>query len=823
MTLRSIHNSFTRGELDPTLYARIDMDLYTRGARKLRNLIALWTGAATLAPGSTYTDIIVDRTNSNAPITDYTQVKAIDFQYDVDNDIIYTLVFRPDTTSTVSIDVYYDDTLQASVAAAAYTVAQIQELYFAVGQDRLLILHEDVQPRQLVRGASHSSWTLSAVALSVYPTFDFTTLGGTQYRTSGFTFTPAATSGSSVNLTASSAIFTNNHVGGIFIGNGGIARITSVTSTTVAVMNILDDFVSTSAIEGNLSSLSEVMWTSGGGTPAGEDRGWPARGTFYLNRLVLGRSASLKNIVALSTAGVYDNFDDSEADATAAFSASFNGKGNQSVQDIVADDSIVFLTSNKTFAQNPLVENPLSISNFYFSPQGQDPASNIPAVTLDNQILHISGNNSQVMQTMYSTGDAKYKSFPAGVLSTHLFQTLTSNSSWEPANIKARLYFATQENGTMLIYNSLLEEGISAWSLRTTRGDFRQVIGDGEQSHVIAERQVNIGTSYESNLDYVYVASTNFDAFSDVTSSFASASSDVQIFEEQYNYLLFGNDIPFTQLNVSLNTNASSDLGFIFEYMDSNGNWNTFSPTDGTSGFTGNGEITWSFDDVLNWAPNKIDRIDDEDYVGRYWIRLRRTTETVATLAIEDEITINTGVRLFIEKLSFDQYMDCSVNTSSDSAGDVTGLTNLAGQQVYAIADGATYGPFFVESDGTTNIKYEYSNVDIGIQFKPLLVPMPVVAATQEGDNVYQKRYIRNLYIDYVDSLYLQAGTDAQQQNIPVININDYTIGSPTPAQTGVRLIHPRGDWEARQEFWITQSIPGPMTIIGIGYHLEIT
>lgn len=818
MTFTTIHNSFSRGELDPTLLSRVDFEIFTKGARKLRNMVALWTGAARIAPGQTYTDILVDRTNANAPITNPDYINGVDFQYSVDDNIVYTLIFRPDTTSTVSIDIYYANALQASVAASAYTVAQIKDLHFAVGQDRVLILHPSVATRQLVRGASHSSWTLSALPFSIYPVFDFTVIGGTQYRTAGFTFTPAATTGSGINLTASSAIFTANHVGGLFVGGGGIARITSITSTTVAVMTIIDDFISTAAIDGKLASLSEVMWTSGGGSPSGDNRGWPSRGAFFLNRLVLGRSSTLPNVAALSESGVYDSFDDSLSDATAGFSASFNGKGNQSIQAIVAEDNLVFLTSNKTFAQNPLVESPLSPSNFYFAPQSQDPASDTEPVSLDNQILHINANRSQVMQSIYSTADAKYIATPIGLLSAHLFETLKTNASWEPKNIMARLYMATQENGTLLFYNTLIDQNVAAWSLRTTRGYFRRVIGDGSQAHVVVERQISLGASYESTMDYAYLSNTDMTAFDDQTTAFGDAGIDVEMFTNQYDYVVFGNDIPFTALQLSFNTVSSHNLSPTFEYLDGNGNWNVFTPTDGTTGFTANGNITWTFSDVLDWAPNTVNGVESV-----YWIRIRRTTETVTTPPIENQMLMNTGKRLFLERLNFDKYMDSTVTTSSNSVGAVTGLNNLKGQQVYAIANGATYGPFFVDSSGATNIGKEFSSVDIGIQYKPKLIPMPLFSPTREGDQTYSEKYVRAIYVDYVDSLYLQAGTTDAPQDIPVIPLGDYTLGQSVPPQTDFQKIIARNDWSPRQEFLITQSLPGPMTIIGVGYELEVS
>lgn len=818
LQITTIHNNFTRGELDPSLYARIDIDIYSKGAKRLRNMVGLWTGASRIAPGSFLTDMMVDRTNANAPITNPLYLKGIDFQYSVDDDITYTLIFRPDTTSTVAIDVYYDNVLRASVAASAYTVAQIKELHFAPGQDRILILHGSVTPYQLVRGANHATWTLSAVAFSIYPVFDFTVIGGTQYRVAGFTFTPAAATGSGINLTASSAIFTNNHVGGLFIGGGGIARITSVTSTTVAVMTIIDDFTSTAAIAGALSSLNEIMWTAGGGSPSGANRGFPSRGAFFLNRLVLARTPTIPNVAAVSSAGVYDDFDDSNSDATSGFSASFNGKGNQSIQAVVADDSILFLTSNKIFAQNPLVENPISPSNFYFAPQCQDPASDVEPVTLDNQILHVNGNKSQVMQALYSTGNAKYLATPVGLLSAHLFDTINSNSSWEPKNIEGRFYLATQDNGTMLFYNSLIEENVSAWTLRDTRGSFIQTIGDGTQAHVLVSRQINLGASYESTMDYAFLSNSNMTAFDDITTQIGDSGTDVEMFTNQNDYLVLGNDTPFTGMQFTLNTVASTNIGTTFEYLDGNGNWNFFTPTDGTTGFTVAGNITWTFVAVADWMPATVNSIE-----GKFWIRLRRTTETVATPPIEDKLIINTGVRIFLEKLDFDYYMDGTVTTSSNSSGDVTGLSNLKGQQVYAIANGATYGPYFVDSTGATNIVHEFSSVQIGIQFKPLLIPMPVRLPTQVGDNTYEKRYCKRIFVDFLDSLYLQGGANGGKlKDIASIPLGAYTLGQSVPPISDIQEIPPRGNWEPRSEIVVTQSMPGPMTIRAVGYNMEL-
>lgn len=818
MTLRTINNTFNRGELDPTLYARDDLDIYDKGARKLRNMIALWTGAATLAPGSVYVDVIVDRENGNTPIQDPAFVKGFDFTYDADLEITYTIIMRK-SGSVVAFDIYYADVLQATVVSG-YLATQIQSMHFAAAHDRVLILQEVTIMTQLKRGNSHSSWSLTPFTPRVYPTYDFSVIGeAVNYQT--FTFTLSATTGV-ITITSSGAVFTANHVGGLFRSLGGTARIVSVASTISAGAIVLDAFTGT-ACPGALSSLAEKLWNIDTTTPpASLFRGYPSRGVFYLNRLILGRSLAVKNLVNLSTAGVYDNFDDADLDGTVAFSVTFNGKGEQSVQSIVADDSILFTTANKLFAQSPLVESPITINNVYFAPQSQSPATSIEATSIDNQTLFVSSNRTKVMQAVYSTADGKYMTFPATMLSNNIIDFINSNATWEPPGIATRLYLATQDNGSMLLYSTLQSQNVAAWSLRTTTGKFRQVIGEGRQSHVIVEREINIGSSYDQPLDLVYLSDPTFKARYDVTQYFATTpmTSSIGVLENQYDYILIGNQSPFTAMNFAFNVLASANCQLKFEYLDGNGFWDTFTPTDGTNGFTQDGNITWTFNDVLNWMPYQVNDIENT-----YWIRIQRlaSSTSVTTSPTVGQVKINTTSRLFLERQSFDEYMDSCQTVTSGANGEVTGLTHLAGQQVFAITNGATIGSSFVNADGTTVIKNADAIARIGMQYKPELVPMPLYAPTQEGDSLYAEKYVQDLYIDYVDSLYLQAGFRPQLTDIPNMPLGNYTLGQSVPPQTGIYRICPRGSWAPRQEYVITQSQPGPMTIIGVGYNVEVT
>ena len=813
--LRTTQNCFTKGELDPTLLARYDVDVYGKGARKLRNMVSLWTGSATLAPGSQYIDVILDRTASPdpVPITDYTQVNSVQFEYDAEAAIQYTIIMRPDTTSTVALDIYLAGALVASVPASDYAVTDIPNIDFCVGQDRVLFMNENIQPHQLINNGTSSSWTFSVFNFSTYPVFDYTVLGGTQYRVAGFTFTPSAKTGNTT-LTASSTIFTANHVGGLFYGNAGIARITAVASGTSASITTLEDFLSTSAIQGTLSSLNEVMWTSGGGSPAGANRGWPARALYYTNRLVMGRSLSITNVMAFSVIGVYDNFDDSDVDATSGFTYSLGYKGNDAIEDFSGDDAFIIFGATRMYATNALTENIINVSDFYAPPQGGEGSSYIPSVNLDNQIFHTTADRTAIVKVYYDTYKAKINSLPGALLSTHLIEIINSMAAWLPGNIAGKFLMATQEDGTMLMLSTLEDEVVNAWSLRNTRGQFRQVMALKTLCQTITQRQVNIGASYSDTPDYIYNTDSNMDGYQSIASILPQ-----QVFLVDDGYLIIGHNMPYTGIDITLSVNASADCQLTFEYQDVNGNWNFFTPTDATTGFTGNGAITWTFDDVSDWAP--FDLFDSQNYIyQKFWIRIRTNNASLVTVPTLSALTMNLGTRLYLEQQDFTTYMDSQITTTADSSGNVTGATNLAGEQVYAILNGATYGPYFVDDSGATTVSDDLASQTfyLGFQYKPILVPMPVYIPTQGGDNVFAERDFQMIYIDYYNTLYLTAA----EFNVPVMNYGQYTLDSNIEPQSGFFRINPMsGNWQPRQEIVISQSIPGPMTVRSISYNVR--
>src|SRR5690606_26017053 len=117
-----------------------------------------------------------------------------------------------------------------------------------------------------------NTWAFGDVAFRNRPVFDFT--GG--YDTSAFT--PAAATGFGILVTRSSGTFnfTSDYVGGMFAGNGGIARIVATNGTNEATVDIILPFNSTAAIPGTQCLIAEPAWS--------DLRGWPRKCSSFQNR-----------------------------------------------------------------------------------------------------------------------------------------------------------------------------------------------------------------------------------------------------------------------------------------------------------------------------------------------------------------------------------------------------------------------------------------------------------------------------------------------------------------------------------------------------------
>ena len=176
--------NFSVGEMDPLLRARTDLEQYSNGLESAKNVVIHPQGGATRRPGLRTIGKIYDNPTAE-------EFKLIPFQFSRTD--TYLLAVQGGF-----IKVYKNDVFQVSVSAADITSAMVPDLKYTQAVDTLIIVHQDMHPKRLVRN-SDVSWTFEDVPLTNIPSYAFNP--HTHYPQ--FAITPSAVDGN-ITITASS-------------------------------------------------------------------------------------------------------------------------------------------------------------------------------------------------------------------------------------------------------------------------------------------------------------------------------------------------------------------------------------------------------------------------------------------------------------------------------------------------------------------------------------------------------------------------------------------------------------------------------------------
>ena len=175
--------NFSVGEMDPLLRARTDLEQYSNGLESAKNVIIHPQGGATRRPGLRTISKVYDNPTAQ-------EFKLIPFQFS-----------RTDTyllaVQGLIIKVFKNDVFQVNVSAVDITSAMVPDLKYTQAVDTLIIVHQDMHPKRLVRN-SDVSWTFEDLPLTSIPTYAF----NPHFHYPQFTITPSAVDGN-ITLTGS--------------------------------------------------------------------------------------------------------------------------------------------------------------------------------------------------------------------------------------------------------------------------------------------------------------------------------------------------------------------------------------------------------------------------------------------------------------------------------------------------------------------------------------------------------------------------------------------------------------------------------------------
>ena len=188
-----IQTAFNAGEWSPRLAGRVDIGKYKNACNELENFIPMVHGGLVKRPGTRF---VYEVKNSANPTI------LIPFEYSTDQ--AYILEF-----GDLYMRVYAGNAIVGAPyeIATPYTTADLDNIQFAQSADVLYIAHPSYAPRKLERTAATPVFTLTEITFNEPPFRD-------ENADTSVTIYASAATGTGITLTASSATFTSDMVGG---------------------------------------------------------------------------------------------------------------------------------------------------------------------------------------------------------------------------------------------------------------------------------------------------------------------------------------------------------------------------------------------------------------------------------------------------------------------------------------------------------------------------------------------------------------------------------------------------------------------------------
>lgn len=217
--LSLIQTNFTAGEVSPRMYGRVDLARYANGAELIENAWPLVHGGAKRRDGTLYvaeTKTSAKRSRLIPYVFNKSQAYIAEFGD------LYVRIYRLDGTFAAEL-------------ASPYTEAMLSALDYVQGADTMFIFNTQVSVHRL-RRSTDTLWSLAPAPFVTKP-FDEKGID----VTTGLTLS-AATVGTGRTATAAVGIFLAADVGREIWSGTGVAKITAVTSATLATVDIVNAF-----------------------------------------------------------------------------------------------------------------------------------------------------------------------------------------------------------------------------------------------------------------------------------------------------------------------------------------------------------------------------------------------------------------------------------------------------------------------------------------------------------------------------------------------------------------------------------------------------
>lgn len=573
--------SFSSGEIDPLLRARIDLDQYQKGAEILRNVVVQPQGGVTRRPGTRH----LFRLPAAANPQNGTRMIAFEFSTSVSYMLVFVhqrmYVFRNGALIT-NINGSGLDYL----AVSALTSTVIKQMCWTQSANTLIITQEDIPPLRILRGGSDTVWTASNISLASVPRYAFdlqafkpvasltpsavagvVTLTASAYTSDTGNLQAATTTSVTLKAAASSTdgVFNGLCVEMTSGAQAGKARkITSYNGTT-KVATVFPPW-DTAPLAGDSYKIHPFAQESVGqyinASPQGRariiefvndtsvkavteipfadttvrttglwelecfyepvwsaTRGWPRTCTFHEGRLYFGGSKERPSTIWGSKVGQFFDFEPDQAYDDDAVESTLDTNTLNVITDMISGRDLQIFTTGGEFYVPQEGLQPITPATFFLRAVSRIGAREFIRVKqLQTGTLYIQRQGKALNEFAFSDTTLSYVTSSISLLSSHLLI--------DPQELALRQSTSTDESdtlyvlngdGSMAVYSMLRQQNVVAPTRFSTDGLFVDVGVDISDVYVVVKRVFD-------GVDYFAVERFETELFTDCAFTGAAAS-----------------------------------------------------------------------------------------------------------------------------------------------------------------------------------------------------------------------------------------------------------------------------------------------------------
>lgn len=489
-------SSFNGGAIDPRLAARVDIDAYNDSVQVAENVISPPTGGLERRPGLVYQDTLDGI------------ARIFGFSFNTAQD--YILAF-----TDLQIEIFKDGVSQTTIVSP-YLEADLFNIDMTQSADTAIIVHPDYEPRKLVRGATHTSWTLSTITFLDVPQYDFDDASSptpvSEVQDLTFTgFGPSRLYRLELDGLVTEELDYNNADTGAnetairraleslpTIPSGDVTvALTGGTTYRITLANGAADDWPLIVGRVTLGAGTIALASVANGTARKENvwsatRGWPQTVTFHEGRLWFGGTRSRPQTVFGSQSGDFFNFYTGEALDSEAIVVTLD---TDQVNSITAVHSArhfqVFTTGGEFFVPSPEAA-PITPQSILFRRSTQHGTRNIRPVLMDGVTLFIERKGKILREFMYEFAEEGYTAPSASLLSSHLINDPVDMGALRgTAGDQANYVYLVNADGTLAVFNILRAQDVNTWTSWSTTGQFTSVAVIDDETYFVVKRNLN--------------------------------------------------------------------------------------------------------------------------------------------------------------------------------------------------------------------------------------------------------------------------------------------------------------------------------------------